>query len=238
MSAVTYPPGLHLFREALAPETCQELVRQTVALHHTLTDLMRDAPTQSTHIPQPEFVTSQAHNLTTQEQFVRLRVPEEDQRLRCEFFPEYGSKGHALAYFRGTRHLPGFVHPHVTRLLHAALQEAGVAEAQQAPQWRLTVNTYSRAGDTVSGFPFHVDIPANGAVTSILNVHHLARFEIVQRDGDTPVQVELGVGDILVLSGPSRYDWKHRVLPMQSAGEDGTIARVSLVLGLGSAKGA
>ncbi len=43
----------------------------------------------------------------------------------------------------------------------------------------------------------------------------------------------LPIGSLLVLSGESRYEWKHRVLPMAASGEvkPGEIERVSLVLG-------
>lgn len=45
--------------------------------------------------------------------------------------------------------------------------------------------------------------------------------------------IQMAVGSLLILSGESRYEWKHRVLPMVASGEAeiGEIERVSLVLG-------
>lgn len=227
------PPGLFLFRGALSAEACETLVKKSVALYHELTALCEGLPLESAQIPQPDFVTSQEHNLTTEERFVRLRPRRSDtETMRCEFFPEYGSKGHALAYFRGNRHIPDFIEHHVTDVLRGHLADVGLLDEGQEPEWRLTMNVYHRFEDTISGFPFHVDIHANGIVTTILNVQHRARFEIVRHDGEEPLQRDLEDGDMLVLSGESRYEWKHRVLPMRSQGEDGEIARISLVLGL------
>jgi alkylated DNA repair dioxygenase AlkB len=93
------------------------------------------------------------------------------------------------------------------------------------------MNFYARAGGRIAGFPFHVDIPSNGVVTMILNVQRAVRFEIA--NGGEPTAIELPVGALLLLSGESRYVWKHRVLP--SAAPPGAsghpVERVSLVLG-------
>ena len=83
----------------------------------------------------------------------------------------------------------------------------------------------------VAGFPFHVDILANGVVTMILNVQREALFQITK--GEAVTDIRLPVGSLLVLSGESRYEWKYRVLPMAASGSGGPggIERVSLVLG-------
>lgn len=65
----------------------------------------------------------------------------------------------------------------------------------------------------------------------ILNIQREALFQIAK--DETVIDVNLPVGSLLVLSGESRYQWKHRVLPMTSnnASTKGDIERISLVLG-------
>lgn len=96
--------------------------------------------------------------------------------------------------------------------------------------WKLTANFYRRTNGAVAGFPFHVDIPTNGVVTMILNVQRAARFEIAK--GDACEALDMPVGALLILSGESRYEWMHRVLPSAEPGAGGhAVERVSLVLG-------
>ena len=62
------------------------------------------------------------------------------------------------------------------------------------------------------------------------NVEREALFQIAR--GDLMKDIKLPIGGLLVLSGESRYQWKHRVLPEtsgESASED--VERVSLVFG-------
>jgi alkylated DNA repair dioxygenase AlkB len=65
----------------------------------------------------------------------------------------------------------------------------------------------------------------------ILNVQREALFQITK--GEAVTDIQLPVGSLLVLSGESRYEWKHRVLPMAASETSGpgSIERVSLVLG-------
>ncbi len=111
------------------------------------------------------------------------------------------------------------------------MQEAGLATADRELTWKLTMNFYKNIDGTVAGFPFHVDLPANGIVTMILNVQREVLFQIAKDEVVT--DIHLPVGSLLVLSGESRYEWKHRVLPMASSGtaSAGGVERVSLVLG-------
>ncbi|HEX4608289.1 MAG TPA: hypothetical protein VH092_08795, partial [Urbifossiella sp.] len=116
--------------------------------------------------------------------------------------------------------------------VRAMIEREGFAAPDRELTWKLTMNFYKRVGGRIAGFPFHVDIPANGVVTMILNVQREAVFQIT-KDGEDVTEIRLPVGSLLVLSGESRYQWKHRVLPMAGSGAValGGVERVSLVLG-------
>lgn len=140
--------------------------------------------------------------------------------------------------------------------------------------WKMTFNTYSRMpsatgagandaelqGDagTISGFPFHMDLPANGPITMIATLLHPATLQLVHKDHQEAVEhaegsgghadhdgrissVLMEPGSLLVLSNESRWDWRHRVLPTKpvlpkqqlgsSPDGSGDIARMSIVFG-------
>lgn len=226
-------PGLFLYPDHFPPAESAALVRDALALHARLEDAAaRVGTAEKAHIPQPEFVRSAKHNLATEEFYTRVTLTEAGGRvLGCEYFPKYGEDGHALGYFRGTANLPDFVRDRLLAPIRGLMTAAGLADPAADLTWKLTANFYRNVGGTVAGFPFHVDIPANGVVTMILNVQREAMFQIA-KDGP-PTDIPLPVGGLLVLSGESRYEWKHRVLPSASTGPTppGAVERVSLVLG-------
>ena len=113
-------------------------------------------------------------------------------------------------------------------------------------QWRLTLNRYV-ACDTHArpGFPWHRDIEANGASTMILGLGSSGRLQFAEdpEGGDLRlartldglrygseyqpcVDLKLESGDLLALTGRSRWEMIHRV-----AGEGHADARMSLVFG-------
>jgi hypothetical protein len=226
-------PGLFVFPSYFSAEQSAELVQETLKLHAQLEQaLSGTARTEKAFIPQPEFVRSAQHNLTSEELYAPLVLEQPGGRpLHCEYFPRYGEEGHSLGYFRGNANLPGFLSRQFLDQVQRNMVELGLAQPGQPLAWRLTMNVYRNIGGTVAGFPFHVDIPANGVVTMILNVQREVRFQIAR--GDLLRELSLPVGALLVLSGESRYQWKHRVLPMASHHTDaaGQVERVSLVLG-------
>jgi hypothetical protein len=224
--------GLFLFPDYFPSTQCAKVVRETLTLYSRLERAATGtAKVEQAHIPQPELVRSARHNLASEEFFTRVVLVEADQRqLRCEYFPRYGEDGHALAYLRGNANLPDFIGGPLLASIRRTMEEAGLLQPDQELTWKLTVNFYRNIGGIVAGFPFHVDIPANGVVTMILNVQREALFQIAK--GDVLTDIQLPVGALLVLSGESRYEWKHRVLPMTGgAGSLGEVERVSLVLG-------
>jgi hypothetical protein len=226
-------PGLFICPDYFLPSQSVAIVRDTLALYTRLHEASTGAGRiEKAHIPQPEFVRSAHHNLASEEFYTRVVLGEAGERqLRCEFFPRYGEDGHSLAYFRGNPNLPDYIGHEFIASIRRTMEEAGLVRQGQELTWKLTVNFYKNIGGTVAGFPFHVDLPANGVVTMILNVQREALFQITK--GETITDIQLPVGSLLVLSGESRYEWKHRVLPMAASGEAefGEIERVSLVLG-------
>ncbi|OJJ15622.1 hypothetical protein BKI52_37705 [marine bacterium AO1-C] len=224
--------GLFLFSEYFSNTQCQDIIQKTLALYEKLEEGYSGQHLQEAHIPQPEFVRSAQHNLSSEESFVKVNLAESNQRnLRCEYFPRYGEDGHALAYFRGNANLPDFIDEEFLTSLTQNLINVGITPPEGRTQWKLTVNYYKSIADSVAGFPFHVDIPSNGVVTMIMNVQREAQFQIAK--DEQMEEITIPVGGLLILSGESRYEWKHRVLPMQSAGSisSDNIERVSLVLG-------
>jgi hypothetical protein len=225
--------GLFVYPDHFDESQCSLLVRQSLELHTRLEEAVARAPTaEKARIPQPEFVRSEKHNLSSEEFYTRVVLAESNQRLvRCEYFPKYGEEGHALCYFRGNANLPDFAREGLLAPIRQSIEQDGLVAAGQGLTWKLTMNFYKSVGGTVAGFPFHVDIPTNDVVTMILNIHKEALFQIAK--GDVVTDIQLPVGSRLLLSGESRYEWKHRVLPMASTGSTsaGAVERVSLVLG-------
>ncbi len=224
-------PGLLFGTDYFTAEQCRQLVRRSLELYERL-ESAAGGPRETAHIPQPEYVRSEKHNLSSEEHFVRVLLREAQGRdIRCEYFPRYGEDGHALAYFQRNANLPDFAADDLVPDVRAMIEREGFVSPDQELTWKLTMNFYKRVGGRVAGFPFHVDIPANGVVTMILNVQREALFQIAK--GDVRTNIVLPVGALLLLSGESRYEWKHRVLPSDAPNGERAhvIERVSLVLG-------
>lgn len=186
---------------------------------------------KSAFVPQPTFVSEKPGSLQSRANFSRVEFLDMDNRkLTCEYFPQYGEPGHDLVYLRGSNNLPSYVSD-VLPLIIEFLASKNILPEKFQNSWRLTMNFYDSVNGRLAGFPFHVDIPANGVVTMILNVEREVIFEIT--DGERLEALSLPVGALLILSGDSRYKWKHRVKPII---EKGSVVersgRVSLVLGL------
>jgi hypothetical protein len=174
--------------------------------------------------------------------------------LKCEHFASYGD-GHELTYFRGTRNLPSPVLPLVEKLeaLPAVHNEVLTGRERLGRrmdaklEWRLTLNRYvaQDLSQARPGFPWHRDIEANGASTMILGLGSSGRLQFAEDssagdlrvtrnlDGlrydaeyEPSVDLQLESGDLLVLTGKSRWEMIHRVV-----GEGVGGARASLVFG-------
>jgi hypothetical protein len=226
-------PGLFLYADYFSAADCALLTQQSAHLYRRLEEQISPAAQlQKAHIPQPAFVRSEKHNLQSEEHYTRVTLLEGEERpIRCEYFPRYGEDGHALAYFQGNANLPDFARGELLAGIRRQVEQDGLITPGQALKWKLTMNFYKAAGGRVAGFPFHVDIPSNGVVTMILNVHQPALFQIAK--GDVIKDIKLTIGCVLLLSGESRHEWKHRVLPrgLDAPASPDELKRVSLVLG-------
>ena len=224
-------PGLFLVSDCFTASQCNTMIQEALDLYQRLEKASVSQNVQQAHIPQPEFVQSERHNLSSEELYMSIKLDEDNKELRCEYFPRYGEDGHALAYFRGNDNLPDFIHKELLGQLHKLMCDLALVELEKKMHWKLTLNYYKSTGNTVAGFPFHVDIPANGVVTMIVNIQREAQFQIAK--DEILREVIIPVGGLLVLSGESRYVWKHRVLPMGSSqlSTQDDIERISLVLG-------
>lgn len=226
-------PGLRFIPDYFTPDECVALVARSLELYDRLEAAVGGSgATEAAHIPQPAYVRSAEHNLNSEERFARVALTEANGRIiRCEYFPRYGEDGHALAYFQRNANLPDFVAESLVPGIHGMIATEGFVTPDEEVTWKLTMNFYKRANGQIAGFPFHVDIPANGVVTMILNVQREALFQIAK--GDVVNGIPLPVGALLLLSGESRYEWKHRVLPAAApaGGDPNAVERVSLVLG-------
>jgi hypothetical protein len=182
--------------------------------------------------------------------------------LRCEWFPSYGEEGHGLGYFRGNENIPilcrdlvlPLVARHVAPVQQLIVSKALLAQLRAGPrgtesgvgpsetedgnalslQWKMTLNTYSMGAAEVPGFPYHVDLPANGPITMIATLRRGATLELRHKDaaaGATPESLVLQPGSLVVLSGEARYEWEHRVLSSPGSGGEEDISRVSTVFG-------
>lgn len=229
----SHVPGLLFDPERFTPDECGRLLAHSLDLYDRLEAALGTGEAiEAAHIPQPAYVRSAEHNLQSEERFARVALTEAHGRvIRAEFFPRYGEDGHALAYFQRNANLPDFVRDHLVPGIHGLVASEGLVSPDQELTWKLTMNFYRRANGKVAGFPFHVDIPSNGVVTMILNVQREALFQIAK--GDTVLDIALPVGALLLLSGESRYEWKHRVLPSEAPAGAAAhpVERVSLVLG-------
>ena len=212
--------------------------------------------------------TSRNHNVNQREEYVRVTLQDDDDAassLPAEHFSSYG-EGHNLTYFRG--HLPRFGLDLPSRLaaLPEVREDAALASARAARdvagsplKWRVTLNRYAarRGGGAASraGFPWHVDLHANGAVSCILGLGDAGgELEFAEGRGENGLQYDdseprtadhgAGVGEdaravvarvqvpprgLLVLAGPARWDFLHRVV--RAEGADAERERLSLVYG-------
>lgn len=230
--------GLAYLPSFLSPPLHSEVLQHCITLNRLADTQARGTEASSTEIPQPKHVESSEHNLSTRESFARVFLSDGNRKLRAEHFVRYGEQGHELTYLRGNDNIPAFVKELLlpTILTVPCVAELSNSVGNRTLNWKMTLNIYREHGAALAGFPFHVDIPSNGAVTMILSLMAGARMELVHesdtKNADVRV-VDMEPSSLLVLSGEARYNWRHRVLPTNVANKvaQNEIGRVSLVLG-------
>lgn len=250
-----WPPGLFVFDGfgSPSPETARGVVTGAQAVIGAVGEsLLGTAPglARNTAIPQPkQGRISQAHNLAEERSFIPLKVPDPTAATagkvrQCEHFAAYGSKHHALTYFRGNHNIPSFMDPILAALNELDVVRALQTEAKRDLHWKLTLNNYqardggddsvalAEAGGAL--FPWHTDLAANGDITAISTLLAPAIIEFAPHadlcEDQIPTTIVARPGSLVLLSGAARWDWVHRALPHPDAAGK---RRISLVLGCG-----
>ena len=156
----------------------------------------------------------------------------------AQYFDCYGEKGHELAYFIGNENIPDWIRSSLVLKMEETAEVRSLSQPNGL-SWNLTVNAYSLTPQKqIAGFPFHIDVASNGAITAIFTFLSSATLEIRKLSAMKHIeQYRLTPSSMLLLSGESRWDCEHRVLPdpvEDGAGTDNpanSIRRLSLVLG-------
>jgi hypothetical protein len=235
-------PGLVYLKQFISPAQSLSLTQACLALNRRCNAVAAEKGTSAAaFIPQPMHVRSSHHNLRSEESYVPLVIKDDvgEAALRCEHFARYGEEGHELTYFRGTANIPASIGNAVIPLVQEKVAPVkDLLQAKKDLNWKLTLNIYKvqtlQLEPTLAGFPFHVDIPSNGVITMILSLIQGAQIQLVKDDKEDDVRsLFMEPDSLLVLSGESRYRWRHRVLPSVSShsGAHGEVGRISVVLG-------
>lgn len=194
------------------------LLDQALKVHHDVTTVAKDTK----KVPAKTYL-SQQHNLDSQEFYQNCTITDVGFKEKTgQHFKKYGEDGHTLTYFIGNQNIPYYIGNSLIPLIEE-LEEVKALKTEQAKEnpptlgWRLTLNTYSESKELPNirpGFPFHTDTPTNGRITSIVTLISPAIIEMKRKEGKLPsYSLVLKPGSLLLLSGESRWNWQHRVLP-------------------------
>lgn len=250
-------PGLRFIPNFLDTTGQQELLKQSLQLHSRILESAKNKPKTKA-----QTYLSQQHNLKSEEYYKLLHLQNpNDTRLACQHFEKYGEDGHKLTYFIGNNNIPPFVKDKLIasmekleEVLSVQSNKQKAAAAAQSTQnlktqdpaslnWNFTFNAYSLANinaQVVAGFPFHIDVASNGQVTAIFTLISSAKLEMRKKGTIDPSHsIVLTPGSLFLLSGESRWNWEHRVVPKSIQEGDQPIelpdsepiSRMSLVLG-------
>lgn len=236
----SFPPGLVFLSRFLEESQRTPVQARAKELYRKIISQQQTAPTQ-----EARSYLSKYHNLKSKEYYKAVHFEDQDGRkISCQYFQKYGEEGHQLSYFIGNNNIPRFIQ---TDLITRMLDIPEVRNLKEADKgiWNFTFNTYALLENasklaTMAGFPYHKDIESNGEITAIYSLGEESTFEI--RHPERPDQVTrfpLVDNSFILLSGPARWDYEHRVIPVviqkktsQLWNEIEAIKRISLVLGI------
>lgn len=217
-------PGLVYQPDFLTENTRQSLYTQSLQLHKKI----------STHREGAPVFKSQGHNLPFERHYRRLYFEDTPGRkINAQNFVDYGGSGHELTYFINNQNVPSFIHEELITRLNQMVPVQTLASQSETPlDWRLTFNIYKEKSSKQAGFDWHKDIATNGEITSITTIFGNATFQIhpEEKASYSAISLPLIPRSIVLLSGDSRWKWKHRVLPQETSAIS-DIGRISLVLG-------
>lgn len=211
------PPGLRLIPKFLYRMEQARVLDQALKVFHDVTTVAKDAK----KVPAKTYL-SQQHNLDSHEFYQNCTITDVGFKEKTgQHFKKYGEDGHTLTYFIGNQNIPYYIGISLIPLIEE-LEEVKALKAEHAKEkdptlgWRLTLNTYSESEEQPGfrpGFPFHIDTPTNGRITSIVTLISPARIEMKKKEENLPsYSLVLKPGSLLLLSGESRWNWQHRVL--------------------------
>jgi hypothetical protein len=240
------PPGLLYVESFINSDEREDMINYALILREKIrTDAHQRAFTKG------RTYLSKQHNLKSEESYRIVTLPNEADEGRrpviAQYFDKYGEDGHELTYFINNSNIPDFVkHKLIFPLSSASkeiqeLMKLKKSQGQGHLKWNFTCNFYGLHGadGQLAGFPFHVDVPSNGDITCIHTILTAATLQIRKKaDHSQYYSVVMRPGSILLLSGESRWDWEHRVLPqsidlttLPAKLQDIKVGRISLVLG-------
>lgn len=213
------PSGLRFIPQFLDKKAYAKLVEESFQLEANIARLAEGIASEK-----GRTYLSRQHNLKSDEFYKKVRLNEID----CQHFDRYGDNGHTLTYFIGNKNIPKYLEGLKNKI--ESLEEVHALEG--VLNWNFTFNTYRSLNVVRPGFPFHIDTPSNGEITSIFTLLSDADLQMKKETDQDPVySVKLVPGSLRLLTGEARWKWQHRVLPSERTAQDGRIERMSLVLG-------
>jgi hypothetical protein len=223
-------PGLRYYPKFLENPQQNLIQQKSSELFGKIINNVKNSPTLSLK-----------HNLKSKEYYLSSQIMEDDSKIQCQYFEKYGEEGHTLTYFMGNNNIPKFIKNEIIPKV-LEIPEVKTLRVKSMLSWNFTFNTYSLTTSQtkkMSGFPFHKDIDSNGIITMIYSIGATTEFQIRHpKDPNSVHRIPLTTNSLVLLSGESRWDYEHCVVPsnievdnFNFATEVESIKRISLVLG-------
>jgi len=240
-------PGLKFIPNFVNLQTQKDLLKESLDIHAVVVENAKGKQSKKV-----QSYLSKQHNLSSDEHYKLLHLSFPDNvNLDCQYFEEYGEDGHQLIYFIQNKNIPQFIKSKLISEMEKLDEVKNVQEmkAKKSPNsqglnWNFTFNVYGKRNtnpNLIAGFPFHIDVASNGEVTAIFTLISGATLEMRKKgEIEASHSIQLTPGSLFLLSGESRWDWEHRVVPKTLEESEGLavtgknneeISRISLVLG-------
>jgi alkylated DNA repair dioxygenase AlkB len=229
---LTNIPGLFIYNNFITNQEETSYLKESNSINEELKFQLIDKDLVKTQIPQPEEVKIEKYGMQSEETYYNLVSKKTD--TKCFYFKKYGDEGHSLIYFKGNENIPEIFKHLKTKLINLE-----IITSIKPQSWKLTLNFYNKLKeeDKLPGFPFHVDIPINGEITTILSLGSPGLIEFKPLNSDETSSFIMLPRSLVILSGESRWSYMHRVKPTYKEFEFNglkytvEIPRVSIVLG-------
>lgn len=216
--------GLYIVNNFISDQTATGLIKQSNSLLEYMKKSVKDYSGKqiTTNIPQPKEIKSHKHNLSSEEKYIPLSINENNHIRKFEYFQKYGDEGHELVYFRGNENIPNDFYEITNNILDInEIKELGFSKNINL-NWKMTINHYNKnINNSYSGFPFHVDLPANGEFTCILSLcsYGIIEFKEMKNENNSLYKFIIYPRSLIILSNESRWNYMHRVIPTNDSFE-------------------